>query len=305
MIIRDYAAPQRLGFNMDAPCPAQAGWPHVLVWGGGERVAYREHLSGLTLRVVRSGEEQVRVGAARYAVRPGSYLLLNEAQPHAHAVDEASEVVMVVMRPGFLAEVKRSLTAPAEVLLGAPNETTAPTFFFERIYPQDPLIAAHVQRLGRVIAERDLSQDGLEHAFYPIATRLLALHLGVQQEVARLPAVRRATKEELYRRLYRARDYIEACFQEPLDLKRMAGVAELSPHHFLRLFKRVFGETPHKYLTRLRLERAQNLLQTGERSVTDVCFDVGFESLGSFSSLFKKHTGVAPSRFGALAMAGG
>src|SRR5262249_27858422 len=76
-----------------------------------------------------------------------------------------------------------------------------------------------------------------------------------------------------------------------------AAEAYLSPFHFLRLFRQAFGETPHEFLTRVRLERAQLLLSTSRRPVTEVCLDVGFSSLGSFSTLFSRRVGVSPSVF--------
>ena len=112
-----------------------------------------------------------------------------------------------------------------------------------------------------------------------------------------MPAVREATRVELYRRVHVARDYMHACLHESLSLDDIAGVAALSPHHFLRTFKAVFGHTPHQYLTQKRLERAQFLLSKTDLPVTDICMDVGFESLGSFSTLFRKRIGLSPRQY--------
>jgi AraC-like DNA-binding protein len=71
----------------------------------------------------------------------------------------------------------------------------------------------------------------------------------------------------------------------------------MSPHHFIRRFEAVFGETPHQYRTRARLDRAKNLLALSDYSVTDVCMEVGFTSLGSFSDLFARRVGAAPSAY--------
>jgi AraC-like DNA-binding protein len=95
-------------------------------------------------------------------------------------------------------------------------------------------------------------------------------------------------------RLCRARDLIRDCFEERVTLDDCAAEAGLSPWHLLRSFRAAFGETPQEFLTRLRLERAKQLLTITDRSVTDVCFDVGFSSLGSFSTLFKRQVGRSP-----------
>ena len=98
-------------------------------------------------------------------------------------------------------------------------------------------------------------------------------------------------------RLCRARDLIRDCFEERVTLSDCAAEAGLSPWHLLRSFRTTFGETPQEFLTRLRLERAKQLLTITDRPVTDVCFDVGFSSLGSFSTLFKRHTGWSPAAY--------
>src|SRR5205823_868192 len=108
---------------------------------------------------------------------------------------------------------------------------------------------------------------------------------------------RAATRLEIFRRTLMARDFMEASLDRPVSVAEIASVACFSPFHFLRSFKQVFHETPHQYLTRRRIERAQDLLVQTELSVTNICLDIGFESLGSFSTLFRRHTGVSPERY--------
>ncbi len=119
----------------------------------------------------------------------------------------------------------------------------------------------------------------------------------VGREVDGLHQVRSATRAEVYRRLMRARDFIDASFHEQLTLAHMARVACLSLHHFQRLFKELFRETPHQYLTRRRLEAARALLTETERPVTDVCMSVGFENASSFARAFRRRFGLAPEDF--------
>jgi AraC-like DNA-binding protein len=103
--------------------------------------------------------------------------------------------------------------------------------------------------------------------------------------------------EDLNRRLLRARDAMDRAYAEPLDVPTVAAVAHTSPAYFSRSFRSVFGETPHHYLQRRRVERAMFLLRETDRSVTDVCFDVGFTSLGTFSRTFKDIVGATPSEY--------
>lgn len=97
--------------------------------------------------------------------------------------------------------------------------------------------------------------------------------------------------------LRRARDHADRNFAEPLDLEQLAAVALLSKHHFHRLFSATYGKTPAEYVSERRIERAQDLLRTANLTVTEVCFAVGFSSLGSFSSRFKDIVGETPSAF--------
>lgn len=103
--------------------------------------------------------------------------------------------------------------------------------------------------------------------------------------------------EDLNRRLLRARDAMDRAYAEPLEVRAVAAVSHLSEAHFSRSFRAVFGETPHRYLQRRRVERAMFLLRESDRSVTDVCFDVGFNSLGTFSRTFRAIVGESPSAY--------
>ncbi|MDI1461861.1 helix-turn-helix transcriptional regulator [Catellatospora sp. KI3] len=103
--------------------------------------------------------------------------------------------------------------------------------------------------------------------------------------------------EELNRRLLRARDAMDRAYGQPLDVRAVAAVAHMSSAHFSRSFRAVFGETPHRYLQRRRVERSMFLLREPGRSVTDVCFEVGFASLGTFSRTFREIVGQTPSEY--------
>src|SRR5688572_9811101 len=99
---------------------------------------------------------------------------------------------------------------------------------------------------------------------------------------------------DVYERLCRARNFIDISYDLPLNLDDISSKACFSRYHFLRLFRQTFDKTPHQYLVERRIERAKELLRGAHLSVTDVCFEVGFQSLGSFSSLFHKQVGHAP-----------
>jgi AraC-like DNA-binding protein len=99
------------------------------------------------------------------------------------------------------------------------------------------------------------------------------------------------------RHLLRAKDLIDARYHEPLDVPALARSAHLSPAHFSREFRRAFGETPHHYLLTRRMERAAALLRNTDRTVAEVCFTVGFSSVGSFTTSFGRTFGLSPTAY--------
>jgi AraC-like DNA-binding protein len=103
--------------------------------------------------------------------------------------------------------------------------------------------------------------------------------------------------EEANRRLLRARDAMDRSYARPFDIPDLARIACVSEAHFIRTFSATFGETPHRYLQRRRVERSMFLLRETDRSITEICFDVGFSSLGTFSRTFRVIVGESPSSY--------
>lgn len=103
--------------------------------------------------------------------------------------------------------------------------------------------------------------------------------------------------EERNRHMLRARDAMDRDYAKPLDIPALARIALVSEAHFIRTFKATFGETPHRYLQRRRIERAMFLLRESDRPVTEICFEVGFASLGSFGRTFRAIVGLTPTDY--------
>jgi len=101
---------------------------------------------------------------------------------------------------------------------------------------------------------------------------------------------------DIYQRIASAKIFIDQNYHESIDLNEISQKTFLSRYHFHRLFTKIYRRTPHQYVTRKRLEKAKDLLAEN-KTVTDVCNEVGFESIGSFSVLFKKEIGSAPTHY--------
>ena len=141
---------------------------------------------------------------------------------------------------------------------------------------------------------REPENGWLVEQFHDLLYLLFKVQSRSIEEVNTLPAVRAATREELYRRLHYAKDYADAFFTGPITIDDMAKTAGLSTNHLLRMFRQVFHQSPYQYIVSRRIERARYLLRQTDQPVTDICLAVGFESLGSFSWLFRRRTGLSP-----------
>jgi AraC-like DNA-binding protein len=169
--------------------------------------------------------------------------------------------------------------------------------FCERLYPKTGAVGRALADLHTGLNRPHASTPWLEDRMYALAQSLAALLLQARVEAESFPGLRPTTRIETYRRLYRGRDFLMSCYGEPLTVAAAARVAGLSPFHFQRMFKLAFGQTPMQFLQRTRLEAARRMLAHTGDDVTAICFAVGFESLGSFSWLFRKRFGASPRSF--------
>jgi AraC family transcriptional regulator len=273
---------------------------NMIIHARTRQVRYSEHRAPLSIKCAFGGREVYETNVGRFSVDDHTYLVLNEAQTYSSYIESEAEVesLSLFFHTGFAEEVLSSLLAPADKLLDDPlKRRSQPLLFFERLYPHDRLVTPRLLSLRRAAAEGNASYGWLEEQFHLLLGGLLVSHRRASAEADKLEAVRASTRVEAYRRLMRARDFIDASFHEPLHLAGMAHVACLSTHHFLRLFKELFRETPHQYLTRRRLEAACRLLQETDQPVTQICLSVGFENASSFSRTFRHRYGLAPENF--------
>jgi AraC-like DNA-binding protein len=254
----------------------------------------------LSIKSFFGGQASYTVGRRRYLVSEHAFLVLNEGQPYeiALAASAPIESFCVFFAPGLAEAIQRSLTVPDDrLLLDLMPPRSAPLSFHEQTYPHDDVLSPALLSLRRALGSGPADPLWLGERLHDLARRLLQLHGNVEREIERLPAARRATREELYRRLHLARELAEMAYDTPLTLDDMARAAGLSPNHLLRTFKQVFGQTPYQYLVATRLARARQLLEHTEQPVTEICLAVGFASLGAFSWLFRQRVGVSPAAY--------
>jgi AraC-like DNA-binding protein len=197
------------------------------------------------------------------------------------------ETLCLFFRDGYVEQAWQPLE---HSLVGA---ASADAGFFERLHPKPPSISALLGRVREGLAG-NAGQGWLEDRLFEAAQALAALYGTVEIERRRVPALRASTRDEIYRRLHRGRLAIDSRLDGPVRLHEAARAACLSEFHFQRLFKEVFRETPHEYGVRRRLERAARLLRETRLPVTEICFEAGFQSPASFSTLFRRQFRISP-----------
>jgi AraC-like DNA-binding protein len=141
----------------------------------------------------------------------------------------------------------------------------------------------------------ELQPSSFEEDFLMLSQQLLMLYREIRSQMQRLPAVKSSTREELFRRLQVAREYLHGSTQKRLSLGEVSRAACISPFHLHRSFKRVFRLTPHAYVTNLRLQRAKALLEEGNTAL-ETAMELGFASPSAFTRLFRSYYGVPPSQ---------
>jgi AraC family transcriptional regulator len=261
---------------------------------------YWKGKGALSVKTFTNGRAFYHTGRGHYAVEEGRYLLLNHGQEYAITIESEVPVesFCVFFPETIVEEVCRSLTSPNEQLLDDPYLTQTQTIdFVEKTYPYDQWLTPALLQIRADYAKHDSDRAWLEEKLHELARGLLMVHRQVHQEMTKLQSLKASTRAELYKRVQIGHDFLSACFHQPITLTDAARAACLSPNHFLRSYKQLFGMSPYQFLTERRLREAVRLLLQTDKSVTEICFDIGFQSVGSFSTLFSKRFAMPPSRF--------
>jgi AraC-like DNA-binding protein len=300
-----------LAVNADPRFAINPPWPELprvnsVLHGRGRHYHVESYKTTLSVKSVLQGEAVWRTRRGRFRLDPSAFVVLNHGQEYAldFVPGALTETLCLFFAPGFLELVRPGAVGTSRALLDDPHggETGPALEVVERSHAKTGPVAAALGRLQSEVCAPHVDPARLEDCFYGAAAALVRHHESTRAEMLAFPGARRATREELYKRLHCARDHLHSCYDEPLTVARVARAAALSPYHFQRLFKEAFGTTPMQYLQARRLQVARDLLMTTPLDITAICMNVGFSSLGSFSWLFRRRFGRSPRQ---LRQAGG
>jgi len=253
----------------------------------------------LSLKGVLEGEAWWKVAGTRYRIDATSCLLVNRDVPYDMDLEAATPVRTFVLffADSLVADVAHARFNDMRDLLDTPIPAAPiPLTLPQRLWTSSDGVHQALQQLHAC------SEEGFEQGEADLLLRraldcAVDAALQVVREIERVPAEQASTRQELHRRIMRGKAHLDATLFEPFDLGRVAAEACLSPHHFHRTFRAIMGETPFAYVTRRRLDQAQRLLREQDRDVVEIAEALGYQSLTSFTRLFKRRAGCTPGAY--------
>ncbi|WOK08985.1 AraC family transcriptional regulator [Imperialibacter roseus] len=257
------------------------------------------HITGLGVAVVMSGKATFRINRELIAINEDSFLVVNKGSELSFELERDDTLVALLYFDAALSKLLYN------GLLISSNETAGSS----AVGKEDFSLVEHVHFMNASLREQFqlLMKLGNSCASFhslkadmvvrSILDSLISENQNALQISEKLKVVKTVTKIALYKRLAIAREWMESNHQQGVDLQQAADVAMLGKQHFLRLFKRAYQITPHHFLTKTRLDMAEKLLIETDLAVSEICRAVGFDSIPSFTSLFKRTYGEAPGRY--------
>lgn len=276
------------------------GFPSVIIH---TRVteSYRPDVVGpISLFLNLQGTSRCSVEGRSVHIPPDYFFLSNRFQAYTLEIDSRQPVETFNIHIGevFSEGVLSALLTPADTILNNGLQQKSVTLaFYNQLYRKDEHFHRIVQGLKALQGAPAFNKFLFEERLTQLLHYLLGQHRYLLQQVAKLPAIKSATRLEVYRRLSFALDYLHAHAGEAIDLDALAAAACLSKFHFLRLFKQAYGQSPYQYWQSLRLEKARHLLRQTSLSVEDIAYSLGFENSNSLSRLFHQRLKVYPTHY--------
>ncbi|MBN3553664.1 helix-turn-helix transcriptional regulator [Fictibacillus nanhaiensis] len=252
----------------------------------------------LSIKTFSNGKAYYKTNRGYFAVDEGNYLLLNQGS-YTITIDEQKEVesFCVFFQEDFANDVFRNLSTSEHQLLDDPYTTHTSASFFEKTYEQSPILTHQLNLLKYKTDQYQNDSSLLDEQFHSIMDSLLREQMKVFKEINQLDLVRKSTREEIYKRVSTAHEYIRAFYDKQLTLDEIAAVSCLSPNHLLRNYSTIYKKTPFQHIAELRIAKSITLLKTTKYSMTDITYEIGLNNPVSFSRLFKQHMGISPLQY--------
>ncbi|EJV56787.1 hypothetical protein BWGOE3_24360 [Bacillus mycoides] len=259
---------------------------------------YWEGNGQLSIKTFSKGKAHYKTSKGFFAVEESRYLLLNEGS-YTISIDENKEVesFCIFFKDGFAEEILNSLRESNNKLLSDPFKDNSYIGFFEKTYDTSKILLSQITKFKENLSILANDPVGYEEQFHKLMQIILIEQFNTWKEVESLSALRNSTREELYRRISIAHDYIRSYYDKAIKLNDIAQIACLSPNHLLRTYSQIYRKTPHQHISEFRILKAKKLLTQLDFNMTDITFELGLQNPVSFSKMFKQHVGVSPIEF--------
>ena len=282
------------GFDMDR-YNRQFREKNMIICARSKSVFYDKHWGCLSLKFVTRGKEYYETDHSIFSVDPSRFLVLNRDTEYSSYIDSPVEVESFTLN--FAEDFTRSVLSGTQEDLLEDTCKVDTLRVIERLFPRENQVYPIAKKIYDQVDEVNEKNDEIAELFVELMLALLKLNDVVSDEIGSVRKIKASTQMELYRRLYNAKDFIDTCFSEDIDLDRIASVACLNREYFIRQFKNHFRITPIQYLIKKRMEEARLRLINSDETISTICQDLGYSDATSFGKLFRRLYKTNPENF--------
>jgi len=277
------------------------GFPSVIIHTKANNVCRPDITGPISLFINLKGNSICTIDGRRMNVTEDNYCISNRQQQYTLQIEngQPAETFNIHIGEHFSEKIMQGLTLSSTALLNDGNQvSTPPLAFYNKLYRKEEHFTCIINRLKLLQGKDSFDKMLFEETLAELMMYLLQQRKNILVDIAKMPPVKTPVKEELYKRITLATDYIQANYSKNIQLDDIAAAACLSKFHFLRLFKQVNKVSPYQYIQDMRIKKASHYLTTTNESIADIAALLGYENSNSFSRIFKQRTGVYPTQYG-------
>lgn len=266
-----------------------------------KRYSYGDYQNNdLTLKFVYSGVQAYHLNSKNFMVYPDCFLMINKGTEYETKIEcnEYVQSMSISFDSNFISDMNRTLTTPTDYLLeNLEGHRNSDHQSAETLLPLKSNLLFNLNHIKSFVKNK-LNDDFLleEYLHHTFINYLEIYNKDIILAEVRLDCLKKNTRSEVFRRLNLAKDFIYFNYNQQIELKIIAENSCLSVNHLLKTFKQAFGDTPHQFLTKIRLRRANYLIKNTKYPINEIVSTVGFECSSSFIRLYKTYYNCTPAR---------
>ncbi len=261
-------------------------------------VDFPGYFTAFSMVAMLKGWGKFNINGSRVTLDENSFLVVNRGSTLSFTLGKSGGYVVILCFNTTLADLVARKIFFRKESTGFPASAPGDFSLVEHVHYENASLKQHLPALialeNSCASFHALKADMIVRS---ILEYIIHENYSAIQVSSKLKVVKTSTRIDLYKRLAITKNWMDSNHADPIKLDHLADISMLNAEHFLRLFKQAYGKTPYQYLKSVRLSHAKELLRTTDLPVSAVCHEVGFESISSFSILFKQCTGQSPTRF--------